>query len=151
MSNIKQRMLEVLEETVNYYSRDTSRRCIEDNTCFYYKEGNMCAVGRCLVDPQSLEISIGAGDNDIVSLVKEEVEVEFKDEYKGLPLSFWEDLQCLHDATSNWGTTQYSKDLLKSAISNIKAKIADSTYEKSQLLWLDRDWETLKVFPERQR
>ena len=46
MSNIKQRMLEVLEETVNYYSEDTSRRCIEDGICFYYKEGKMCAVDR---------------------------------------------------------------------------------------------------------
>mgnify|MGYP005988701137 CR=1 FL=1 len=134
MSNIKQRMLEVLEETVNYYSGDTSRRCIEDGICFYYKKGKMCAVGRCLVDPQSLEISIGGGDTNIVSLLKEEVELEFKDEYKGLPLSFWEDLQCLHDATGNWGTTQYSKGQLESAISNIKDKIADSTYERSQLL-----------------
>ena len=55
--------LEILEETIAYYSEDPNRRSISEDGdgCYYLhpENGNRCAVGRCLTRPlvDNLEVS----------------------------------------------------------------------------------------------
>lgn len=100
---LKQRMLEVLKETVDYYSEDFDRRSVFNNGCFYFSEGRMCAVGRCLIDPEGFEENAKdiSGDTTI-SHLKDKVDFNFKDEYKGLPINFWSSIQELHDKDKFW-------------------------------------------------
>lgn len=117
--------LEILEETIAYYSEDPSRRASTakpvpksgivsgtPNTCWYYTEdGRMCAVGRCLLDPEKL---IGF-EGDAVALRGElvataakadsdstESQCFLRPQYRGHSLAFWNRLQRLHDADPNW-------------------------------------------------
>lgn len=99
---IHKRMLEVLDETIAAYTSET--RAINGNgDCYYYtREGRMCAIGRCLEDPKQFEGVMCAVSNiedyskgiDFLDL--------FKPEYRGLPVSFWQELQDLHDVEGNW-------------------------------------------------
>lgn len=92
--------LEILEETKKVYADPSN--CGYDherNTCTYYDKntGNMCAVGRCMVDVGQFE---GCGDtfrgvvNDHFS---GDHDSPLKEEYRGHELEFWVALQELHD------------------------------------------------------
>lgn len=113
----RQRMLEVLNETVEYYSEDTSRRAVvrvgSSRTCEYLtSDGRMCAVGRCIIDPENVP-SVGDGNNTFYFGVKDRI--TFKPEYQGLPDDFWAELQELHDSESCWdesGITSYGKEVM---------------------------------------
>ncbi len=48
---IKQRRLEFLDETVAFYSEDTSRRALQNRACKYRTDdGKKCAIGRVIPD-----------------------------------------------------------------------------------------------------
>ncbi len=106
--------VEIINETVDYYSTDTSRRAITTNkwghfTCLYkMPDGRNCAVGRCLIKPPSN--SLGIRD---LETYKGELDNLLKPEYREHSLSFWEDLQEIHDTPSYWnseGMTERGKD-----------------------------------------
>jgi hypothetical protein len=117
------RQLEVLEETVQYYSEDTSRRGYEPdsalgNTCSYITpKGNMCAVGRCL-QAQYLPKAAKA-EGGILTLLKTVLDIPLssngdtdahldsilEDKYTGLGHTFFRHLQGLHDSNNNWNNT----------------------------------------------
>jgi hypothetical protein len=103
MKTIQQRRLEFLNETVNYYSEDTSRRALTTdkdghNYCEYCtKDGRRCAIGRVLnIDYQtSLSIHNRSVDADVVyELVPDEI--------KELGRLFLSELQVLHDTDNCW-------------------------------------------------
>lgn len=99
----KEEYLALLNETVQYYSEDTSRRALSKLTCLYKtNDGKMCAVGRCLKEGvidynhhNSLSVS------GLLEYYKEE-EI-FKQEYVGFDERFWLKLQGLHDEFKYWG------------------------------------------------
>lgn len=115
--------IEIIEETAAYYSEDTSRRGVlhrDDETthCVYYnpENGNMCAVGRCLIDPKEF----GEGNNIVASsLISSYGVSRFKEDYKISSSVFWTDLQDFHDSDENWDahgltyTGQATLDVLK--------------------------------------
>jgi hypothetical protein len=107
---------QVVEDTVKYYSEDTRRRSLEGSICTYYnpENGNMCAVGRYMCEPQKFTID-NIGEMDFSSLLGDfNFEDIMKEEVKNLNnILFWEKLQCLHDWSTNW--TKYGlKDSGKS-------------------------------------
>lgn len=100
--------LEILEEIVNYYSEDTSRRAFEGVSCMYITPDNRrCAVGMCLTDPNLMkenkaindEYFMVDGDED---KFKPDILDLFKPEYRINEVSFWSKLQVFHDNKHNW-------------------------------------------------
>lgn len=104
----KEEYLALLNETVQYYSEDTSRRAIVNGACRYKThDGRMCAVGRCLKEGvidyyhhNSLSVS------GLLQYYKEE-EI-LKEEYVGFNERFWLKLQDLHDDFNYWGENSLS-------------------------------------------
>lgn len=98
--------LEIIEETIKYYSEDTSRRGLSPgtlDTCQYLtSNGKRCAVGRCCKDLVNFKVLDVALSN-------------LKDEYVGHSKRFWGDLQVLHDRSYHWnneGLTNAGKNYL---------------------------------------
>jgi hypothetical protein len=107
-------MLEILNETVQYYSEDVTRRGTNRTTgsCEYLtEEGCMCAVGRCMSKPS--RDMIGSATMLTIGVSCSDLEKELKPEYRGHPISFWRDIQTLHDKDANWsvasGLTTYGE------------------------------------------
>jgi hypothetical protein len=92
--------LEIIDETVEYYSQDVSRRAVlPDGQCRYYvSDGRVCAVGKYLMNPQEFEHSLGSS----TSLFSREGINILKKEYRIEDSSFWYDLQGLHDYSFYW-------------------------------------------------
>jgi hypothetical protein len=92
----------LIAETVNYYV-DPSKVGVpldkkgDGPTCQYITaEGNMCAVGRCLIDPQYVIKHIGT--SAIGGLIASGLTGEhFKEEYRGFRFALWRVLQIYHD------------------------------------------------------
>jgi hypothetical protein len=116
--------IEIINETVKYYSQDVNRRAYDPRYgCVYLTStGKMCAVGRCLINPSKGFIgsvsSFSRADNTPVDL-----ETELKPEYRGHGLQFWNVVQALHDNSYYWcntgltsaGTAFYKSHLKKYA------------------------------------
>jgi len=99
--------VEIIEETLNEY-QDASKRARDGNMCKYTAEnGNMCAVGRCMIPGSVIkrsELEIGdegVAMSDFVGGVGRVGNLEeiLKPEYRGHDWTFWGDLQNLHDDT----------------------------------------------------
>ena len=99
--------LEILEEIVNYYSEDTNRRAVEGLACEYITPDNRrCAVGLCLIDPTIMP-SAAINDPQLVEEIgsnhfQESILENFEPEYRIDDVSFWSQLQKLHDNKHNW-------------------------------------------------
>jgi hypothetical protein len=107
--------LEIIEETVQYYNEDVSRRAYLHGMCTYYNEHrNMCAVGRCLIDPEGFQKRATATDFGSIAILVNDfsinLEESLKDEYKGHSLEFWEDLQSLHDYSNHWDSNGITEE-----------------------------------------
>lgn len=110
--------IEIIDETVKYYSEDLNRRAyVPGNGCQYLTEdGRMCAVGRCLenVEEVAKYFNLGHTVDDI-----HESYLDFKPQYQGLNKTFWNDLQSLHDPDRYWnskygGLTQAGQEWVNS-------------------------------------
>lgn len=75
--------------------------------CAYFYEGKMCAVGRCMINPQNW------GTEDInpifIGYFDEYFDEELKEEYRGHSLVFWCDLQSLHDKDTHWDNNKITQ------------------------------------------
>lgn len=117
--------LEIIEETVAYYSEDVNRRASTEFGCYYHTEdGRNCAVARCLVNAQEVEDYVVTNCDGLASartlherLGEEKFQNLFKEDYKNHDYKFWQDLQVLHDNNFYWnekglsidGTIEYEK------------------------------------------
>ena len=102
MSEIKTK-LEVIRETVDYYSKDVTRRSMNGSDCMYVSsDGKNCAFSRCCADPSSLKSYEGYGASQVIDKFGFEC---LKPEYMIEDKSFWNELQALHDIKSNWNET----------------------------------------------
>lgn len=97
--------LQIIEELFdNGYCKDPSTRSLNDSRgCLYEnKEGNRCAVGKCLIDPVRIDRYFSTEDLDSSVDCIPNLEDELKEEYRGHGLGFWVKLQDLHDGTFYW-------------------------------------------------
>lgn len=92
----------LIAETVRYYAdpsklgRPLDKKADGPSCQYITAEGNMCAVGRCLIDPQYVIDNIASttlGTLVIHGLTGE----HFKEEYRGFTFSLWKTLQVYHD------------------------------------------------------
>lgn len=129
-------MLEVLKDTVQFYSKNPGKRGIvyktgfQNNSCmFLTPEGNKCAVGRYLNknDLKTLK-ACKILEGDVESLLDPGTVGKITTRIiKNLPIKFWQDLQSFHDADVYWndnGMTNYGKSKAKM----IEEKIAKGIY-----------------------
>jgi len=90
---------EIVNETVKYYR--THPMGIIGDKCKYFIEetGAMCAVGRCLEQPELFKNQNGC----VLFLVQFDcLDSKLKPEYRGHNINFWKHLQCLHDTSNYW-------------------------------------------------
>lgn len=115
----EQDYLDFLQETVDYYSEDVSRRATKNSKCLYKTgDGRMCAVGRCL-DPEKYELWMEGNSVEL----SPEIEEALKPQYRGFDVSFLQHVQDLHDKNINWGEnglTYEGEEAVKSIRENIK-------------------------------
>jgi hypothetical protein len=111
--------LEIIKETVEYYSEDVKRRAIYNDACVYNtKDGRHCAVGRCMLSKHKkrgvkFEYNYGGSSALITSYSDEGL---FSPKYRGHDIIFWGDLQALHDTHGYWdenGLTKFGRDFVK--------------------------------------
>lgn len=95
-------MIEILDETANFYN--TGNRSIDSSLFCQYNgaNGRKCAFARCVED-------------DKLSLLVENENAKFfylsylKPEYQGHGITFWRDIQMLHDNDNNWNDNGLTK------------------------------------------
>lgn len=122
--------LEILEETVAFYSEDIRRRAIYTGGCKYRTpDGRKCAVGRCLenYDRRWENTTV----EDIMTGKYDRETAQFKKEYDLIEqgynerdvLLFWGKIQTLHDNETYWdidGVNDLGKKYIKDVESHIK-------------------------------
>lgn len=97
---------ELILETVEYY-KNNKRAVDENGICKYIDdEGNMCAVGRCLIDPTDIKFD-NPDDTSVCYII--DLEDNIKSMYKTISIDTWKELQYLHDTDSFW----YEHELTK--------------------------------------
>lgn len=93
---------DIVDETIAYISVHGRATNEQQNSCEYLtSNGIMCAVGRCLIDPENVVFSEGTGGDTGCECI-EDLESQLKPEYRGHDIMFWECLQDLHDDKSYW-------------------------------------------------
>ena len=85
---------DVLDETIEYYKTNPRGYDDENSQCVYLgPNGQMCAVGRCLINPSQFPNAYNAKD-----LIMDHSMSVFKKEYEHLDdVTFWIKLQMFHD------------------------------------------------------
>jgi hypothetical protein len=134
--------LEIIDETVAYYSEDPWKKRAFHGTCMYITEdGKMCAVGRVLLEPETMPTNgnldtllcklswagrfprtlPGDRNNYMEGNLEDDM---VKEEYAGHSKKFWQDMQNLHDRDGYWdkeGITEMGEKYVKS----LKEKYAE--------------------------
>ncbi len=104
--------VDILNETFEFYGADPKgRRSVESDSvsCRYLIPGiepKMCAVGRCLENPEEWADSSGRA-SDLQETIQaldrgDSLDAILKEEYRGHSISFWNDLQNWHDTPDNF-------------------------------------------------
>jgi hypothetical protein len=98
--------VEIINETVEFYS-DTNRRSTDDRGyCFYAGEkGKKCAYSRCW---KKGVYRLEYENNPVYNLPDPDELVD--ERYKCQHISFWAELQSLHDSSKNWNKKGLSED-----------------------------------------
>lgn len=106
--------LEILNETVDFYSADPKRRSYcEDYGCTYNgKNDTHCAVGRCLLPEYQKQGTELKGNTATIAVLEKSNGIDFdallQEKYRGHEMGFWKRLQILHDESSNWNKSGIS-------------------------------------------
>lgn len=100
---------EIILETVEYYKNNPRGLDKSEIQCCYYSDGKMCAVGRCLKNPEFFK-------NDTVSIKalfenKMLDDSHFKNEYQNNECNFWRELQKFHDTGAFWSAKEVGNEL----------------------------------------
>ena len=100
----KQRMQDILKDTVDYYRKNPEgRRAVDINRdcCYTTEDGRHCAIGRYM-RPEFLDIEWRENHGVGVNGLSSHVDYYLKHEVRGLDADFWRDLQDIHDSYLNW-------------------------------------------------
>lgn len=99
-------VVEIVDETVKFYSEDVDRRAVVGGACQYTTpDGRHCAVGRCLIDESFIGNKGGTGPSGGIDEhwpEDEDLNEALKPQYRGQSIYFWIDLQHLHDSEQLW-------------------------------------------------
>jgi hypothetical protein len=113
---ITQKEKEILLETVSFYNSKNRGYDEDSGNCVYEGSNrNRCAVGRCMTD-EGIKFANtfpndGGSDGNVIN-DKVNIDSLLQEKYQGASLSFWKELQMLHDNFSCWdesGITDYGK------------------------------------------
>lgn len=97
--------LEIINETVLAYADPSNRGLTPNGLCCYITDdGKMCAVGRCMTDPEPWF----GGITTITRNQQRPHDSFLKPQYHGHSLQFWEELQYFHDNRNFWTPTGLS-------------------------------------------
>jgi len=107
---------DIIYETVEFY--ENNPRSIEHKSvCRYYMESYghelMCAVGRCLYKSKAKSLTDYSGKASYIYKEGDLKHEDFKKKYRGHSLSFWDELQILHDDDSCWDEDDFGNTLSK--------------------------------------
>lgn len=109
---------ELIEETANYYNLSNRGYDEEEYSCRYLAlNGNMCAVGRCILEDKIEDFNERFGVKPISSIIEDygNVFVSYVDpKYSDISKELWAELQVFHDRSSNWTNTGASNWGMKS-------------------------------------
>ena len=121
---------QILNDTVVYYSEDTSRRALGATSCsleckYWMKNPinkrkvKMCAVGRCLKKGIAKRVDEDSSirDDSFKNLIESKKFnwMDFQPKYRYKNIKFWSMLQDLHDSNSYWdgfGLTKKGKNFM---------------------------------------
>lgn len=128
MKTIEERMIEVLDETIAYYSENPDERRSVDpvtgNCCYNTVDGKSCAVGR-LCNEEQLKFlhdeCEGQKASGSISYMKHHVIIDAESPLS-LPFAFLNMLQNLHDNAAYWingGLSDRGQNIYKSVRNNI--------------------------------
>lgn len=126
--------LELLEDTVKYYSEDIRRRCKRTN-CTYSpitvgKEGisEGCAIGRHLDKDFALEIdNLDLSCSGIMAVLEETDKSRFPEWMLKMKPNFLEHLQDLHDRDFYWNEKGLSEEGIN-CVNMIKNNLVNNSY-----------------------
>lgn len=125
MTEIQQKRLKFLEDTVKYYSEDINRRCINNKGCYYSPKSiskenisKGCAIGRHLTDKLKEELDENF-ENETVS--KQQVFNLLPAELRELSKVFLRYVQRLHDTEIYWDSLGLT-DLGEQYVGSIKER-----------------------------
>lgn len=113
--------LEIIQETVDYYSVDpVARRSKNDqNKCVYLSDtGQVCAFSRVMLKKQR-DLIVKEGYQEATARKISEhkgLDRLLKIRYRGHDINFWADIQYLHDHNKFWcsdGLTDYGKERVR--------------------------------------
>ena len=122
---------DIIQETLEYYSQDPSRRALDDDGGCYYlsPSGRRCAIGRCLSEKAKANVDINNYFNGVVKLAnnfgKADIDNLLAPEYRGHDVDFWHSLQGLHDRPCNWT----SRGLSRSGVETVEKICSDHDVE----------------------
>ncbi len=119
--------LDIINETMEFYSADVSRRAMaaDSYVCMYItSDGRKCAVGRCFDENKISQYTYDRIEGYSVNNLPITLDNLLKEEYKGHSSEFWNNLQGLHDHTNNWCETGLSLFGL-SELNELKQKYAE--------------------------
>lgn len=113
--------LELVKNTIEYYTDDPSRRGIDDNgSCVYKtKDEKKCAVGRWIdedkckeynIEIERLEGDVGILCNILNKRFSLNLEDILIDDVKDIPQELWMDLQMYHDTQIYWKDEKLRKE-----------------------------------------
>jgi hypothetical protein len=126
---MKEKMLQLLEETIEVYKKFPRSADIYNGSCLYVPQSGSgspgCAVGR-LLDDEENEIWAEYEGNDYESILSDGVDKP--DALRDFPVSFVVDLQILHDTNFHWVGQELTEDGL-AFVERIKRKIEAGLYE----------------------
>jgi hypothetical protein len=126
---MKKSMIEILEETVNFYSEDPKKRSAGR---YNSSDSNHCAVGRCLLSELKQKgEGLEGNTNDLLTLICENdlnsLDEALLPEYRGHSLLFWQDLQNLHDLDVCW-TDDFISEKGKRQVEIMNQRILENYY-----------------------
>ena len=98
---------QIMIKVISIYANDTTKRAVSMDTgqCLYYDQetGNRCAVGLFLdLDEETLKQCEGSAGVFKIKASNQRLEDVLLPEVQGHTISFWHDLQRLHDCQSHW-------------------------------------------------
>ena len=114
--NKKQKMQDLLKETVDYYREDPSgRRCMtDDGDCMYTWGKKHCAIGRYMRTEYQDETweNNNMSVNELSSFADDGCNIDWcvVEKAQGLDLNFWIRLQDMHDTIGYWEEWHEHKD-----------------------------------------
>lgn len=127
MNKLKQKAIDIVNDTVKYYSEDTKRRAKTEKGCRYLTDdGRMCAVGRQLNKKQ---ISIYGDSKKNATFLFFEMRIN---KLKGLGSDFWSGLQRIHDQDLYWNESKGMTELGLDSVEDFKSLIKKQTIKQLQ-------------------